>query len=53
MVAPNKIMKLPIFVFCIFEKFNLVSKFEIDLSQFWILNFYLFAGQEFAFDKYL
>ena len=33
-VAPNKIMKLTIFLFRIFEMFNLVSKFKIDLTNF-------------------
>ena len=45
MEDPNKIMKLPIFFFWIFEKLNLVSKLENDLNQFWILNFISLLGK--------
>ena len=38
-VAPNKIMKLTIFLFWIFEMFDLVSNFKVDLHQFWCSHF--------------
>ena len=47
MEDPNKLMKLPIFFFWIFEKLNLVSKLENDLNQFWILNFISLLGKNF------
>ena len=53
MEAHTIIGKLPIFLVWKFELFYMVSKIEIDLNQFWFLNFYFFAWQEFAFDKYL
>ena len=39
MEAPNIILKLPMILFWIFGKLNLVSKIEIKLSQFWVLKF--------------
>ena len=53
MEDPNMLMKIPMILVWIFGKFNLVSKKEVELNQFWILKIYFFDWQEIAFDKYL
>ena len=44
MEALTLILKLPMILVWIFGMFNLVSKMEFELTSFWILKFYLFAG---------
>ena len=51
MEAPNILVKLSIILFWIFDRLNLDSKLKVELNQFWILQIYFFAWQEFAFDK--